>query len=408
MQRIVIIGAGQAGLSCAARLRAEGFAGEIAMVGDEADPPYQRPPLSKAYLLGKLAADRLWLRPQEWYVQQQIALHLSTCAVAIERGAQQVLLQDGRRLPYDALVLATGARARALPTSLQRGLAGVFTLRNRTDIEAMRPALEQAADVVVIGGGYIGLEMAAVARGLGRRVALVEQAPTLLGRVACPQTADTVASLHLSQGVTLHLGCGLQRLIGTDHVSAAELDSGLQLAADLVIAGIGAIPRTELAEAAGLAVANGILVDATGQSSDPHVYAAGDCATYQLPDGNIRLESVGNAVDTGELVARTLLGQRSGYQMRPWFWSDQYDLKLQMAGRGMPGDRILVRDVPGEGRSHWYFRAGRLVAVDALNAPRAYQAGRRMVFEGLTPDPGDITDTGKSLKDILTALPNPQ
>jgi 3-phenylpropionate/trans-cinnamate dioxygenase ferredoxin reductase subunit len=404
---VVIVGAGQAGLACAARLRAGGYAGPVTLIGEEPDAPYQRPPLSKAYLLDRMSPERLALRPPEWYGEQRITLRSGTAVERLDREGRRALLSDGSAIPYAALVLATGAAARPLPAALSRGLTGLHSLRDRADIDLLRPELAEPRRVLVIGGGYIGLEIAAVARGLGHEVDLVEMAPGLLARVACPETAEYLAELHCAQGVRLWLGRGVKGLTGTGRVQGAVLSDGTEIAADLVIAGIGAHPRTELAEAAGLAVDNGIRVDARGRSSDPAIFAAGDCASYALPGGSLRLESVGNAIDTGETVARSILQDGPAYIPRPWFWSDQFGLKLQIAGCARPGDSVQPRHPPEEGRSHWYFRDGRLVAVDAFNAPRAYQAGRRMIEAGLSPRPEVIGDPAWSLKAILDDLQLP-
>ncbi|NSY39358.1 NAD(P)/FAD-dependent oxidoreductase [Leisingera sp. ANG59] len=401
MKQIVIIGAGQAGLSCAAKLRADGFEGEITLIGNEKDAPYQRPPLSKAYLLGNLDAERLLLRPLTWYDQHQVDLRTGVAVATIDRAGKAVTLSDGKSLSYDALVLATGAEARPLPEDLLGGRSGVHTIRDRSDIEMMRPELDAAQSVLVIGGGYIGLEMAAVARGLGLGVNVVEAAPALLGRVACRETAAAIAELHEERGVRLHIGQGVTELTGETQVTGARLADGTEISADVVIVGIGAAPRTALAEAAGLDIANGILVDATGRTSDPAIYAAGDCACYRLPDGDLRLESVGNAIDTGEVVAGSILESGAGYTPKPWFWSDQFDLKLQIAGRAQPGDMIVVRISTIGARSHWYYRDGVLAAIDALNSPRAYQVGRKLILDGLTPDPGAIADPHRPIKDIF-------
>ncbi|WP_022730857.1 NAD(P)/FAD-dependent oxidoreductase [Thalassospira lucentensis] len=403
MNRVVIVGAGQAGLSCAAKLRTEGFEGEISLIGNEADAPYQRPPLSKAYLLGNLAADRLLLRPLGWYEEQRVTLRTGVEVASLDRAGKRVTLSTGDTLAYDALVFATGAEARPLPDTLLRGRRGVHTIRDRADIEALRPELDAASNVLVIGGGYIGLEIAAVTRGLGNEVDLVEAAPVILGRVACRETALSIAALHEARGVRLHIGQGVASLSGQGRVTGAHLTDGTEIAADVVIAGIGAAPRTALADAAGLDISNGILVDACGRTSDPSIFAAGDCACYRLPDGDLRLESVGNAIDTGEVVARSILENGAGYTPKPWFWSDQFDLKLQIAGRAQPDDQVVVREAPGEAKSHWYYREGALVAIDALNAPRAYQVGRKLILEGLSPSPEVIADASRPIKDIFNA-----
>lgn len=404
MKTVVMIGAGQASLSCAAKLRAQGFDGEIILIGDEPNLPYQRPPLSKAYLLGKIEGERLLLRPQDWYEQQKITLQTSTKVKRIYRLNKNIELSDGRLQSYDTLVLATGSAARSLPQSMTRSMSGIHTIRDLKDIERLRPELDIAMKLVVIGGGYIGLEMAAVAKGLGLEVNVIEAAPNILARVASKETADYILKLHQDQGVKFHVGEQVKELNGDEKITSVVLGNGEAIQADILVAGIGAMPRTELAEQAGLEIANGILVNAFGRTSDPDIYAIGDCACYRLQSGDVRLESVGNAIDTGELVACNILGAETTYEPKPWFWSDQFDLKLQIAGQISAQDRITVRDVEGEGRSHWYHRDGQLVAVDALNAPRAYLIGRKMVLSGLSPTVEQLANQQRSLKEIFDSL----
>ncbi len=396
--RIVIVGAGQAGLSVAEKLRTNGFAGEVTLIGAETDAPYQRPPLSKAYLLGDLNRERLKLKADDWYLQNRIDLRTGTRAVSIDRELRRVHLYDGATLPYDQLVLATGASARQLPQALTRGLAGIFTIRTLADMDALRPALERSGRLLVIGGGYVGLEIAAVVRGLGMVVDVVEAADRLLARVASAETAAEVEALHRSKGVTFHLGKAVSLFAGDDSVRGATLTDGTIIEAGVVVAGIGGAPETALAEAAGLRVSNGIVVDPQGLTSDASIWAAGDCANFELPDGPLRMESVGNAIDSADIVARNILGAHQPYQPRPWFWSDQFDLKLQIAGLSRPSDAVVVRKGAGVGRSHWYYRNGRLVAVDGLNAPRDYLIGKKLLAASVSPDPGQLTDGGTALE----------
>ncbi|ANT52918.1 NAD(P)/FAD-dependent oxidoreductase [Mesorhizobium amorphae] len=395
---IVIVGAGQAGLSTAEKLRANGFVGSITLVGEEPDAPYQRPPLSKAYLLGELERARLKLKAEDWYARNRIALRLGTRVASIDRARRRVCLADGAILAYDCLVLATGAIARKLPQAISRGLAGIFTIRTLADIDALRPALEKRGKLLVIGGGYIGLEIAAVARGLGMTVDVVEAAERPLARVASAETAASVEALHRSRGVTFHVGKAVSELLGADRVAGARLGDGTIIAADVVVAGIGGMPETALAAGAGLAIDNGIAVDAYGRSDDPFIWAAGDCANFSLSGGGLRMESVGNAIDSADLVARNIMGARQPYRPKPWFWSDQFDLKLQIAGLSRPGDTVVVRQGAGPGRSHWYYREGRLVAVDGLNAPRDYLVGKRFLAASASPDPVLVADPMQALE----------
>ncbi|WP_192180140.1 NAD(P)/FAD-dependent oxidoreductase [Mesorhizobium amorphae] len=400
---IVIVGAGQAGLSTTEKLRVNGFAGSITLIGEEPDAPYQRPPLSKAYLLGELERDRLKLKAEDWYAKNRIALRLGMRVASIDRARRRVCLADGAMLDYDRLVLATGATARKLPQAISRGLAGIFTIRTLADIDALRPALEMHGKLLVIGGGYIGLEIAAVARGLGMTVDVVEAADRPLARVASAQTATAVEALHRSRGVTFHLGKAVSELLGADRVAGARLSDGTIVAADVVVAGIGGMPETSLAAEAGLAIDNGITADAYGRTDDPFIWAAGDCANFSLPEGGLRMESVGNAIDSADVVARNIMGARQPYRPKPWFWSDQFDLKLQIAGLSRPDDTVVVRQGAGPGRSHWYYREGQLVAVDGLNAPRDYLIGKRLLAMSASPDPAQVADPVLALEVLASA-----
>jgi 3-phenylpropionate/trans-cinnamate dioxygenase ferredoxin reductase component len=400
--RVVVIGAGQAGSSLVTKLRALGHDGPVTLIGAERVVPYQRPPLSKAYLMGEIGVDRLILRAEEFYVEQDIALRLGVPVTWIDRASQEVRL-NGEHLPYDALVLATGSVPRRLPPAIGGDLPGVYTLRDIMDVEAMRGAFRPGARVVIVGGGYIGLEAAAVARKLGLEVTVVEMAPRILQRVAAPETSDWFRALHTAHGVTVLEGTGLARLRGTDHVTAAELADGRILPCDFVIVGVGIAPATGLAEAAGLALDNGIAVDAFGRTSDPAVWAAGDCASFPHAGGRLRLESVGNAIDMAEAVAANILGAGEPYVAKPWFWSDQYDAKLQIAGLNTGYTHVVTRKTSDDQVAFWYFRGGTLLAVDAMNDARAYMVGKRLIEMGRSPDPAVVADPGTDLKPLLKA-----
>ncbi len=399
MEKIVVVGAGQAGAACVARLRSEGFGGAITLIGDEHVPPYQRPPLSKAYLLGDMALERLFLRPAGYYADQDITLMLDAPVSAIDR-AHQVVIAGGQAVGYDALVLATGSVPRRLPPAIGGDLAGVHVVRGLRNVDAMEPGLKPGARALIVGGGYIGLEAAAVARKRGMAVTLIEMAPRILQRVAAPETSDFFRDLHRAHGVDIREGVGLTRLTGTDHVTGAILTDGSDLAVDLVIVGIGIAPATALAEATGLAVDNGITVDAQGRTSDPAIWAAGDCAVFPYKGALIRLESVQNAIDQAEAVAQNILGAGQDYVPQPWFWSDQYDVKLQIAGLNTGYDRVVIRDV-GAARSHWYFAGDRLLAVDAMNDPRGYMVGKRLIEAGRSPAPDAVADAAQDIKTLL-------
>lgn len=391
--RIVIVGAGQAAASMAARLRARGHDGDITVIGAEPAAPYQRPPLSKAYLLGQMGLDRLVLRGADWWHDQGIALRTGETAHAID-AAQHVVVTEKARIGYDALVLTTGAHARRLPAAMGGDLRGVHVIRSLADVDMLAPQMVAGRRLIVIGGGYIGLEAAAVARKLNLSVTLIEAAPRILGRVAAPQTADMIRALHLAHGVQILEGTGLSHITGTDRATGVLLNDGRELPADLIITGIGVLPNTALAQTAGLDLDNGIATDAWGRTSDPAIWAAGDCASFPWQGDRLRLESVGNAIDMAEAVADNILGADRPYHPKPWFWSDQFDAKLQIAGLGTGHDRIVTR--PGDGQhggSVWYFRESRLIAVDALNDARAYMIGKRLIEAGRSPDPDAIAAT---------------
>ncbi|MFD1341602.1 NAD(P)/FAD-dependent oxidoreductase [Litorisediminicola beolgyonensis] len=403
MTHVIVIGAGQAGAACVARLRSKGFDGQITLIGAEPHLPYQRPPLSKAYLLGDMPLERLYLRPEKFYSDNDITLRLGARVSEIDREAQTVTV-DGETLSYDHLVFTTGSKPRRLPASIGGDLDGVFVVRGLSDVDAMAPRFEEGRKVLIVGGGYIGLEAAAVAAKRKLEVTLVETAERILGRVAARETADHFRQLHSENGVTLMEGTALSRLIGEDgRVTQAELSDGTRIDVDFVIVGVGITPETDLAEAAGLGIDNGIATDSFGRSSDPHIWAAGDCASFPHKGGRLRLESVGNAIDQAEAVADNILGAETPYEAKPWFWSDQYDAKLQIAGLGSGHDRVVTRSGPGTGRSFWYYRGERLIAVDAIDDPRAYMVGKRLIEAGKSPEPSLISDPAQDLKLLLKA-----
>ncbi|MBV2358958.1 FAD-dependent oxidoreductase [Thalassococcus sp. CAU 1522] len=403
MTDVVVIGAGQAGASLVARLRAKGHDGRITLIGAEPVPPYQRPPLSKAYLLGEMEEERLYLRPASFYAEQDIALVTGQPVTAIDRAARRVQTAGGA-VSYDHLALCTGAVPRRLPAAIGGDLDGVFTVRSLADVDAMAPRFTAGARVLIVGGGYIGLEAAAVAAKRGLHVTLIEMADRILARVAAPETADYFRALHAAHGVTIREATGLARLTGETAVTGAELSDGSRLDVDFVIAGIGIAPDTALARAAGLEIDNGIATDAYGRTSDAHVWAAGDCASFPAPQGRMRLESVGNAIDMAEAVADNMLGAGLPYHAKPWFWSDQYDVKLQIAGLGTGHDRVVIRDDGKGARSHWYFGGGRLLALDAMNDPRAYMVGKRLIEAGLSPEPATVANPDTDLKVLMTTM----
>ncbi len=398
MNRIVVIGAGQAGASLVAKLRNLGFSGQITLIGAEPVLPYQRPPLSKAYLLGEMALERLFLRPESFYADQKIDLRLGQPVTAIDPVARRITLGTDT-LPYDALGLTTGSVPRQLPAQIGGQLEGVHLVRDLADADAMGPRFQRGARAVIVGGGYIGLEAAAVAAKKGLDVTVLEMAPRILQRVAAAETADAIRALHQAHGVRILEATGLKQIEGAERVEAVTLSDGRRLAADFVIAGIGIVPQTALAEAAGLRIENGIRTDAQGRTSDTHIWAAGDCASFPWRGAQLRLESVQNAIDQAELVAENIMDAGKEYAPVPWFWSDQYDLKLQIAGLNTGYDRVIPRI--GDTRSHWYFVGDRFIAVDALNDPRAFMVGKRLLEQGKSPDPARLADPATELKALL-------
>lgn len=397
--RVVIVGAGQAGAALAAKLRTLGHQGEIVMLGDEPAPPYQRPPLSKAYLLGEMEEDRLWLRAPEFWADNGVELRLGQAVTDLDPVGKTVTV-DGAPLEYDHLALTTGSTPRRLPAAIGGELAGVYTVRTLADVDAMRGEFQPGRKAIIVGGGYIGLEAAAVASKLGLDVTVLEMAPRILQRVAAPETTDYVRRLHQSHGVKVLEETGLDRLVGDDRVEGALLKDGRTLPADFVIVGVGITPNTHLAEAAGLVLDNGIATDETGRTSDPSIWSAGDCASFPWKGGRIRLESVGNAIDQAEAVAANILGAGAAYQAKPWFWSDQYDLKLQIAGLNTGYDRIVTRRGEGDVVSFWYYRGKDLLAVDAMNDGRSYMIGKRLIEMGKSPEP-EVIETAADLKPLL-------
>ena len=401
MQNIIVIGAGQAGSAAVAQLRKSGFTGSITLIGEESALPYQRPPLSKKYLLGEMDLERLYLRPESFYTDNEITLRLNSRVDAIDRSGKTVTA-DGETLPYDALILTTGSAPRYLPAKIGGDLDGVYVVRGLTDVDAMAPEFRDGAKVLIVGGGYIGLEAAAVAASKGLKVTLVEMADRILQRVASPETSTYFRDLHNSHGVDIREGVGLETLLGEGRVSGARLSDGSELDVDFVIVGVGITPATTLAEAAGLDIDNGIKTDGQGRTSDPAIWAAGDCASFPYRGERIRLESVPNAIDQSECVAENILGAGKTYVPQPWFWSDQYDVKLQIAGLNTGYDRVITRagDKPGA-VSFWYYQGNTLLAVDAANDPRAYMIGKRLIDGGKSPDADLIANPDTDLKSLL-------
>ncbi|MBY8975028.1 FAD-dependent oxidoreductase [Rhodobacteraceae bacterium NNCM2] len=397
--RIVVIGAGQAAASLAAKLRAEGHEGPITLIGAEDAYPYQRPPLSKKYLLGEMEVERLYLRPENWYTENDVTTRLGTRVDSIDRASNDVVLEGGERVGYDKLALTTGSIPRRLPAAIGGDLDGLFTVRDLNDVDRMAPEFTEGRRVLIIGGGYIGLEAAAVAAMRGLKVTVVEMAERILQRVASPATSDFIRDLHASHGVDIREGVGLSRLEGEGRVARAILDDGSTLDIDFAIIGIGIAPDTALADAAGLDIENGIKVDEFCRTSDPQIFAAGDCASFPYRGTRIRLESVPNAIDQGENAALNMLGRDEAYIAKPWFWSDQYDCKLQIAGLNAGWDSTITRPGAREGtQSVWYYKGDDLLAVDAMNDARSYMIGKRVIEAGKSLPKADVADPDVKLK----------
>lgn len=405
--QVVIIGAGQAGLQAAEALRAGGYAGNIIMLGDEPYGPYHRPPLSKAWLAGEMDAAQLVMRAPEAMARKNIELRTATRVSAIDTAKRLVKLADGSTLPYTGLVLATGATPRTL-TVPGAAAAGVRALRTRDDASAIMQHLQYCAEkslpLVVVGGGFIGLEVAATARKRGLEVAVLEAAPRLLGRVLAPLLSDWYAALHAEHGVRLELNAQLSAIeSNSGHVSAVTTADGRRFPAGLVVVGIGVAANDALARAAGIECDHGIVVDACGRTSVAGVVAAGDCTARRLPDGSlVRLESVQNATEQGRSAAAALLGQERPFVATPWFWSDQYDKKLQMAGLSFGSEEWAVRGALDSGSfSVCHFRSGQLIAVDSVNDSKGHLLARKLLDAGVSPTPAQAADITFDLAGLL-------
>ncbi|WP_248257262.1 NAD(P)/FAD-dependent oxidoreductase [Georgenia sp. EYE_87] len=399
MDRVVVIGAGHAGVQVADSLRAGGYTGAVTVVGEEAGLPYQRPPLSKDYLGPGGPGEPLPLRGDRFFADCGIDLRTGLAATGLDLAARSVALSDGSVLDYEALVLATGAANRTLPGA---DLDGVHHLRTLTEAQVLRGALDRAESVVVVGAGFIGLELAAVARKRGRGVTVLETANRVLGRAVSLAMSEYLASAHRRMGVDLRLEEGVDSFESVDgRVLAVASTRGEVYPADLVLVGIGALPRTELAAAAGLQVDNGIVVDAHLRTSDPHVYAVGDCATFPSVHAStrVRLESVQNATDQARHVAAAILGSRAPYAALPWFWSQQGPIRLQIAGLTRPGDETAVCGEVGTGKfSVLAFDQGQLTAVESVNKPADHMAARKALAGDCPLTPNDVTGPAFNLK----------
>lgn len=390
-EHCLIIGAGQAGLTVAQSLREHGFTGAITLAGDEPHAPYQRPPLSKKVLSGEMAPERLVLKPPAFFAAQAINWRgdLAIRNIDIKTGRAH---HDGGTIAYDRLVLATGTSARSL-SMRDVPKSGVFTLRGIDDVMLLRPHIAAGHRLVIIGAGYIGLEVAAIASALGADVTVIEAAPRVLARSVGVEVSRYFESVHRQRGVKIELGVTLEGIETTPQGLVAVAGGGRRFAADAVLIAVGSTPRTELAAAAGLSVDDGIVVDSACRTSQEHIVAAGDCTRFFSTryQRHVRLESVQNAIDQAKAAAATLAGGTPGYDPLPWFWSDQFDLKLQIAGLSLGHDRIILRGDPGSHMfSAFYFAGLTLIAVDTINRPRDHMLARRVIGRAIRRDPDEI------------------
>jgi 3-phenylpropionate/trans-cinnamate dioxygenase ferredoxin reductase subunit len=400
LERIVIVGAGQAGAQAVASLRAEGFAGALTMIGDEPFAPYQRPPLSKAYLMGAMERERLFLKPAAFYEEAKCELILEASASAIDRAAKTVL-SDGRTIPYDKLLLTTGSRVRRMKVPGAE-LSGLFYVRGIADVDAMQPHFKPGAKLAVVGGGYIGLEVAAVARKTGLDVTVFEALDRIMARAVSKPVSEFYERVHREAGVQFHLNTMVEAFEGEGRLGALRA-GGKSHAADIAVVGIGIVPNVELAQGAGLACNDGIVVDRHCSTSDPAIFAAGDCTQHHGRDGkSIRLECVQNAIDQAKHAALAMVGKPVPYSEVPWFWSDQYDLKLQIAGLPWPGDTLVQRGDPALRKfAVFHLRDGKVAAVEAVNAAPEYLVGRKLIGEGTPVSPERLADTAIPMKNIV-------
>ena len=402
MTNVVIAGAGHAAGQVIATLRQKKYAGRITLLGEEAWYPYQRPPLSKKFLAGEMSAERLYFKPTSFYDDPGIDVHLSTRVAAIDRAAQSVRTADDQSFNYDHLVIATGSRPRelSLPGS---NLGGIHYLRGVDDVNNIRADMAKQRRMVIVGAGYLGLEVAAVAAQLGLDVTVVEMTDRVMSRVVSPELSQFYQDIHTENGVQLRLSTGITGFSGEDHVDSVILENDEQLAADIVVIGIGIVPNTELAEAAGLEVSNGIVVDDHCQTSDPRIYAVGDCTWHpnRLLGVELRLESVHNALEQAKTAAGNISGDDMSYAQVPWFWSDQYDLKLQIAGLSQGYDQTVIRgDMEGRSFACLYLRDGQLISIDAVNRPKDFIQSKQLIASHAKIDPALLANPDIELKDM--------
>ncbi len=404
-EHCVIIGASHAAAQLGGSLRQEGWEGKISIVGDEPYLPYHRPPLSKAFLVGEKPEDELLIRSANFYEKNNIDLLLGCRVSRIDRDAKRIILHDDAEIPYTKLAITTGARVRKVPITGSE-LAGVCYIRNLNDVKQTHKFTGAGKSAVIIGGGYIGLEAAASLRKIGMSVTVIETMSRVLQRVTAPEVSAFYTRVHTEEGVDIRTEASVEAITGEQHVDGVRFSDGTAVSADLVIIGVGVIPNIELAEGAGLNIDNGIVVDEFARTIDHDIVAAGDCTNHYNPIYNrqLRLESVQNATDQSKIAAKTVCGKLEAYKSLPWFWSDQYDLKLQIAGLSQGFDQVIIRGDSKSSRSFaaFYFCEGRLIAVDAINRPKEFMASKRALTSGQVVDLVKLADDTIDLNEIFT------
>ncbi|WP_295872857.1 FAD-dependent oxidoreductase [uncultured Zhongshania sp.] len=403
-EHCIIIGASHAAAQLVSSLRQEGWEGKISLIGDEPNLPYHRPPLSKAFFVGEKTEDELLIRAADFYDKNNVDLLLGSRVTKIDRDAKKITLEDGAEISYTKLALTTGARVRKIPfTGCE--LAGVFYMRDLNDVKQTHKFTGPGKSAVIIGGGYIGLETAASLRKIGMNVIVIEAMERVLQRVTAPEVSAFYTRVHTEEGVDIRTQAGVDAIVGEKHVTGVRLADGTTVPADLVIIGVGVIPNIELAEEAGLTIDNGIAVNEFATTNDPDIVAAGDCTNHYNPiyDRKLRLESVQNATDQAKIAAKSICGKPEAYNALPWFWSDQYDLKLQIAGLSQGFDQVIIRGNSEQGRSFaaFYFSEGRFIAVDAINRPKEFMMSKRALTSGQTADPLKLADETIEIKDVF-------
>lgn len=401
---VIVVGAGEAGGQTAISLRQQGYQGRVIVIGDEAYVPYERPPLSKAFLAGETEMERMYMRGAEFYPENKIELRLSTRVESIDRAGKSVTLQGGETIAYDKLMIATGGRVRKMSCP-GADLAGVHYLRNIDDVMGFRSEVVAGKNLVIVGGGYIGLEVAAVAVKRGGTVTVIEATERVLSRVTSPEMSAFYTDVHTREGVKIVTSAIVTAFTGHGRVDGVVCNTGLTIPADLVIVGIGIIPNVEMAQKIGLPIDNGIVVNEFAQTADADIYSAGDCTNHpnDLLGRRLRLESVPNALSQGKAAALHMLEKPEKYAEVPWFWSDQYDLKLQMVGINDPGDKIVIRGSMAERKfSACYLRDGALVAVNAVNMSKDFLQSKKLIAANVKVDPAKLADASVALKDMAT------